>query len=68
MHSSLECLVQESRNKFLQSLFPVTSNFQQKGGKLVFDSVGLKFKTQLSELMDKLESTVSEIQQIKTFK
>ncbi|KAK6628369.1 hypothetical protein RUM43_002181 [Polyplax serrata] len=57
LHTSLECLVQESRNKFLQSLFPVTNNSQQKGGKLAFDSVGLKFKTQLGELMDKLEST-----------
>lgn len=61
MHTSLECLVQESRNKFLQNLFPTDNSSLQKGGKLAFDSVGLKFKTQLGELMNKLESTVREM-------
>jgi myosin VI len=56
LHASLEGLVQESQNKFVQSLFASAS--QQKG-KLTFISVGSKFKTQLEELMEKLRSTVS---------
>ncbi|XP_069688949.1 myosin heavy chain 95F isoform X2 [Periplaneta americana] len=56
LHASLESLVQESRNPFLQSLFP-SSNMSQQKGKLTFSSVGSKFKTQLGELMDKLKST-----------
>lgn len=58
LHASLEGLVQESKNKFLQSLFSNGDSSQQKG-KLSFNSVGLKFKNQLTELMDKLKSTVS---------
>uniref|UniRef100_A0A8D8QWM0 Myosin heavy chain 95F n=1 Tax=Cacopsylla melanoneura TaxID=428564 RepID=A0A8D8QWM0_9HEMI len=55
LHASLEALVQESKNPFLQSLFQ-ESNSSNKG-KLTFISVGSKFKTQLGELMDKLKST-----------
>ncbi|XP_037909530.1 myosin heavy chain 95F isoform X1 [Hermetia illucens] len=53
LHASLEGLVQESSNKFLNSLF--SSSNSTSRGKLNFISVGSKFKTQLSELMDKLE-------------
>ncbi|XP_066994103.2 myosin heavy chain 95F [Anabrus simplex] len=56
LHASLEGLIQESKNPFLQSLFSTTNTPQQKG-KLAFDSVGSKFKTQLGLLMDKLKST-----------
>jgi Myosin heavy chain len=56
LHASLEALVQESKNPFLQSLFQESSS--QNKGKLTFISVGSKFKTQLGELMDKLKSTV----------
>ncbi|XP_026680288.1 myosin heavy chain 95F [Diaphorina citri] len=55
LHASLEALVQESKNPFLQSLFQESSS--QNKGKLTFISVGSKFKTQLGELMDKLKST-----------
>lgn len=55
LHASLEGLIQESQNKFLQNLFCSNSNTLK--GKLTFISVGSKFKTQLGELMDKLKST-----------
>lgn len=58
LHASLEGLVQESQNPFLQSLFAAGTSGTLKG-KLTFISVGSKFKTQLGELMDKLKSTVS---------
>lgn len=57
LHASLEGLIQESKNPFLQSLFTSSSNLSQQKGKLTFISVGSKFKTQLGELMDKLKST-----------
>uniref|UniRef100_A0A1B6GYM3 Unconventional myosin-VI n=1 Tax=Cuerna arida TaxID=1464854 RepID=A0A1B6GYM3_9HEMI len=56
LHASLEGLVQESQNPFLQSLFASGTSGTLKG-KLTFISVGSKFKTQLGELMDKLKST-----------
>ncbi|XP_059475767.1 myosin heavy chain 95F isoform X2 [Neocloeon triangulifer] len=56
LHASLEGLVQESQNPFVQNLFSNASQSQQKG-KLTFISVGSKFKTQLEELMEKLRST-----------
>jgi myosin-6 len=51
LHASLEGIVQDSKNKLIQTLF-ANSNAQK--GKLTFISVGNKFKTQLLELMDKL--------------
>lgn len=59
LHASLEGLIQESTNPFLQGLFASSSstNMSQQKGKLTFISVGSKFKTQLGELMDKLRST-----------
>ncbi|XP_049829322.1 myosin heavy chain 95F isoform X2 [Schistocerca gregaria] len=56
LHASLEGLILECKNKFLQGLFPTADIGHQKG-KLAFDSVGMKFKNQLSELMEKLKST-----------
>lgn len=53
LHASLEGLVQESENPLLKSLFPPGSTSSR--GKLNFISVGSKFKSQLSELMEKLE-------------
>lgn len=58
LHASLEGLVQESQNPFIQGLFASAAASQQKG-KLTFISVGSKFKTQLGELMEKLRGTVS---------
>ncbi|XP_058063778.1 myosin heavy chain 95F isoform X1 [Anopheles bellator] len=60
LHASLESLVQESENALLNALFsggsrggkPTTANV----GKLSFISVGSKFKSQLSELLEKLRS------------
>ncbi|KAL1122308.1 hypothetical protein AAG570_003713 [Ranatra chinensis] len=57
LHASLEGLVQESQNPFLQNLFPNSSNNSTQKGKLTFISVGSKFQTQLGELMEKLKST-----------
>ncbi|XP_046443856.1 myosin heavy chain 95F-like isoform X1 [Daphnia pulex] len=59
LHASLECIIQESHNPFLKSLFVAsTSNSsQQWKGKLSFISVGSKFRMQLNELMEKLRST-----------
>jgi myosin-6 len=55
LHASLEGIVQDSKNKLIQTLF-ANSNAQK--GKLTFISVGNKFKTQLLELMDKLRKNV----------
>ncbi|XP_034117336.1 myosin heavy chain 95F isoform X1 [Drosophila nasuta] len=54
LHASLEGLVQECENPLLKQLFPSGSNTSVRG-KLNFISVGSKFKTQLGELMEKLE-------------
>lgn len=58
LHASLEGLVQECENPLLKSLFPSGSSNATRG-KLNFISVGSKFKTQLAELMEKLEKNVS---------
>lgn len=54
LHASLECLVQESEHPLMKKLFSSTNSSSNKG-KLSFISVGSKFKTQLQELMAKLE-------------
>ncbi|CAH2070936.1 unnamed protein product, partial [Iphiclides podalirius] len=54
LHASLEFLVQESSSPLVQQLFQNTDNNNAKG-KLNFISVGAKFQTQLSQLMDKLK-------------
>uniref|UniRef100_A0A336N3K1 CSON010499 protein n=1 Tax=Culicoides sonorensis TaxID=179676 RepID=A0A336N3K1_CULSO len=54
LHSSLEALVQECSNPLLKKLFEAKNSSTTKG-KLSFISVGSKFKTQLSDLMQKLE-------------
>ena len=54
LHASLECLVQESEHPLMKKLFSSTNSSSTKG-KLSFISVGSKFKTQLQELMAKLE-------------
>lgn len=57
LHASLEFLVQESANPLLKVLFANGNSTSR--GKLNFISVGSKFKTQLGELMEKLEKNVS---------
>lgn len=59
MHASLEALVQESANPLIKSLFSGKNSNTSSKGKLNFISVGSKFKTQLAELMEKLERNVS---------
>ncbi|XP_034830181.1 myosin heavy chain 95F isoform X1 [Maniola hyperantus] len=54
LHASLEFLVQESNSGLVQQLFETMDNNNAKG-KLNFISVGAKFQTQLSQLMDKLK-------------
>ncbi|XP_064488667.1 unconventional myosin-VI-like isoform X2 [Ornithodoros turicata] len=58
LHASLEGLVLETKNKFLRSLFGVGSQGSSPTkGKLSFISVGSKFRSQLQELMTKLQQT-----------
>ncbi|KAM4694163.1 unconventional myosin-VI isoform 2-T3 [Discoglossus pictus] len=62
LHMSLECLICESKDKFVKALFESVNNnkdSKQKTGKLSFISVGNKFKTQLNLLLEKLRSTGS---------
>ncbi|XP_073482932.1 unconventional myosin-VI isoform X3 [Aquarana catesbeiana] len=62
LHMSLECLICESKDKFVRDLFESANNnkdSKQKTGKLSFISVGNKFKTQLNLLLEKLRSTGS---------
>ncbi|XP_057208528.1 myosin VIa isoform X1 [Triplophysa rosa] len=62
LHTSLACLVSESKDKFIGELFENSNHSKdtrQKAGKLSFISVGNKFKTQLNILLDKLRSTGS---------
>lgn len=58
LHASLEFLVQESNSALVQQLFQTSDNNNAKG-KLNFISVGAKFQSQLSQLMDKLKENVS---------
>ncbi|CDQ71595.1 unnamed protein product [Oncorhynchus mykiss] len=47
LHMSLECLVSESKDRFIRELFENSNNTKdskQKAGKLSFISVGNKFK------------------------
>ena len=55
--------MQESSNKLVQGLF---SMLNSQKGKLTFISVGSKFKSQLGELMDKLNNNVSLFWGLKT--
>ncbi|KAK9531936.1 hypothetical protein VZT92_011325 [Zoarces viviparus] len=62
LHMSLECLVSESKDRFVRQLFENSNNskdVKQKAGKLGFISVGNKFRTQLNILLEKLRSTGS---------
>ncbi|XP_071324130.1 unconventional myosin-VI isoform X1 [Trachinotus anak] len=62
LHMSLECLISESKDRFVRELFENSNNskdVKQKAGKLSFISVGNKFKTQLNILLEKLRSTGS---------
>ncbi|CAG0920544.1 unnamed protein product [Notodromas monacha] len=56
LHTSLEALMSESRNDFLQALFD-GSDVNLNKGKLTYISVATKFRGQLEELMEKLHST-----------
>jgi myosin-6 len=57
LHASLEAVAQDCKNQYMELLFRQGAGGQKNGGKLTFESVGNKFKTQLSELMKKLHST-----------
>lgn len=61
LHASLEALVQESANPLIKTIFSGKNNNNSSKGKLNFISVGSKFKTQLGELMEKLEQNVIKI-------
>lgn len=50
--------MQESANPLIKTLFSGKNNNASSKGKLNFISVGSKFKTQLGELMEKLEQNV----------
>ncbi|GBL80058.1 Unconventional myosin-VI [Araneus ventricosus] len=57
LHASLESVILEAENNFVQNLFKNESTSQQTRGKLNFNSVGSKFRSQLQELMAKLRNT-----------
>ncbi|CAF3335776.1 unnamed protein product [Rotaria sp. Silwood2] len=57
LHVSLLSLAQESRNSFIKSLFSNVSEHEKSVGKLNFISVGSKFRSQLSDLLNKLRRT-----------
>jgi myosin-6 len=58
LHTSLAFLIQECKNKFIHGLFASESeSIKQNTGKLNFISVGGKFRTQLTGLLEKLRST-----------
>lgn len=60
LHASLAFLVQECENKFIKNLFGADSNdIKHSTGRLAFISVGGKFRSQLSGLLEKLRSTVN---------
>ncbi|XP_059049763.1 myosin heavy chain 95F [Achroia grisella] len=54
LHASLEFLIQESNSPLVKQLFQNVDNNNAKG-KLNFISVGAKFQSQLSQLMEKLK-------------
>lgn len=57
LHASLESVMLEAENSFIQNLFKSESTAQSTKGKLSFISVGSKFRAQLQELMKKLRIT-----------
>ncbi|OQR72193.1 myosin heavy chain 95F-like [Tropilaelaps mercedesae] len=57
LHDSLEAIVLDSNNGFVKALFSGPAQSSSGKGKLRFVSVGAKFRKQLVELMNKLEST-----------
>lgn len=44
LHTSLECLLSESADRFIRELFDNASGSKQRAGKLGFISVANKFK------------------------
>jgi myosin-6 len=58
LHSSLAFLVHDCRNRFIRELFASeTDSTRQHTGKLNFSSVGSKFRSQLTDLLERLRST-----------
>ncbi len=57
LHASLRILIEECKNNFIKNLFPKAPELEQSAGKLNFISVGSKFRSQLTDLMNKLRST-----------
>lgn len=57
LHASLEALAHEARNPFILKIFSNSQEASVQKGKLSFISVASKFKSQLSELMEKLRAT-----------
>ncbi|XP_047128330.1 unconventional myosin-VI isoform X1 [Hydra vulgaris] len=59
LHDNLEQLLLESSDPFIKSLFPISKVNNMKSKKLTFESVGMKFRNQLTLLIEKLRSTSS---------
>lgn len=57
LHNSLHNLISESKNDLIRQLFPAQVQNSKNSSKLTFLSVGGKFRSQLNELMNKLNST-----------
>lgn len=61
LHGSLEVLLQESANPFVKQLFTAKNDSASLRGKLNLISIGSKIKSEMSELMEKLEQNVTLI-------
>ncbi|EFO99385.1 CRE-HUM-8 protein [Caenorhabditis remanei] len=57
LHNSLQILIEQSASPLLVSLFPSATSSRPSGNKLKSQSVGSKFKSQLTILLEKLQST-----------
>ncbi|XP_055307856.1 myosin heavy chain 95F-like [Sitodiplosis mosellana] len=59
LHGSLEVLLQESANPFVKQLFTAKNDSASLRGKLNLISIGSKLKSEMSELMEKLEQNAT---------
>lgn len=57
LHASLVALVLDSKNSLVKKIYESEAGNRSNQGKLNFISVGSKFRSQLSQLMEKLRST-----------
>lgn len=64
LHMSLECLVSESKDRFVRELFENSNNskdVKQKAGKLSFISVGNKFKVRKRQTIRRVSGEMNKM-------